>query len=148
MTACSSSSSAIEHTFDACDPVQLDAPDATDAQLASIDEATVLWNAVAVTAPSRVASSASALQIVFEPAGPATYGYYDDVASAIYINVDLSDDERAITIAHELGHAFGLVHIPPAQRLSVMNAGNLTVAPTTADAAAIQDIWGSCPVSP
>ncbi len=150
VAACSSSSSAtIAHPFDACSALELDAPGASDAELASIDEAIALWQAVDLTAPSRTAAAdAPAVTIVFEPGSPAWYGYFDDVAGAIYINTELSDDRRAITLAHELGHAFGLVHVPPAQRASVMNAGNLTVVPTDDDHTAIEAIWGSCADTP
>lgn len=148
VAACSSPSSpAIEHPFDPCAPVHLAATGATDDQLASIDDAIALWSAAGVTAPSRQPADAS-LDITFEAGAPALYGYFDDAAAAIYINLELTGHDRAITIAHELGHAFGLVHIPPGQRISVMNPGNLTIAPTSDDHAAIETIWGSCPDAP
>jgi predicted Zn-dependent protease len=47
-------------------------------------------------------------------------------------------------IAHELGHAFGLVHVSPDTRPSVMNPGNTTVAPNDGDRAALEALWGTC----
>lgn len=125
--------------FDACAPLSLSAPDATDAQLASIDAAIAAWGAVGIAAPTR-SPAAATIAVTFERAGDAFYGYYD--AGAIEINVGLGDDQRTITLAHELGHALGLAHIT--ERASVMNPGNLVVAPTADDAAAIIARWGSC----
>ena len=83
---------------------------------------------------------------MFRDGAPAIYGYYEDTTATIYINVEVSDPaERAVTIAHELGHAFGLIHIPTSVRPSVMNPGNLTVVPDGGDAAALASKWGSCP---
>ena len=38
----------------------------------------------------------------------------------------------------------GLVHIDPGSRVSVMNPGNLSTKPTSADAAQLTALWGSC----
>ena len=83
--------------------------------------------------------------IVFRPASGAFYGFYDDTTATVYVNVDLADRaQRAIVIAHELGHALGLVHVSPSTRASVMNPGNVTIAPDDGDRAALAAIWGSC----
>lgn len=63
----------------------------------------------------------------------------------IFINDDLDGQPLAVTVAHELGHAFGLVHVDPSVRASVMNPGNLSTPPTAADAAQVTGLWGACP---
>lgn len=73
------------------------------------------------------------MTVAFVSGPQADYGYYD--AGAISINDALDGDAAAIAIAHELGHSIGLVHVT--DRGSVMNPGNLTIAPTAADRAAI-----------
>jgi hypothetical protein len=103
-----------------------------------------LWAARGVTATD--AAGGDPLAVVFTPGSDAEHGYYDDASGTIYVNVDLDADPsaRAIVIAHELGHAFGLYHVAPDLRASVMNPGNLTVAPTDADAAQVAALWGAC----
>jgi hypothetical protein len=137
-------------TFDACAPLQL-VPDATatDAELGGISAALALWN---TTAGTQLASGAqppagvSSVPIHFQPAAAPMHGLYDPQAVAIFINDDLSTLPAAlsVTIAHEVGHALGLVHIPESTRASVMNPGNLTVTPNAADVATLAAIWGSC----
>jgi hypothetical protein len=59
------------------------------------------------------------------------------------VNRRLSNpSDRAITVAHELGHALGLPHIN--DRESVMNSGNLEVLPLSEDADDLRDLWGAC----
>lgn len=144
LAACGSPPSGPAFTFDPCEPVALAAPGATAEQLASVDDAIALWRtrgiaAFAVSDPPQVT-------IVFRDAAPALYGFYDDATATVYVNTALTDaSERSITIAHELGHSLALVHVPAAQRASVMNPGNLTVAPTGDDVAALAQQWGACP---
>jgi Zn-dependent peptidase ImmA (M78 family) len=78
------------------------------------------------------------------PAAPGVFGFYDDVDVKLEISDALSDDQRAIVIAHELGHAFGLVHVAATERASVMNVANLRIAPTAADQLAVAALWGDC----
>jgi hypothetical protein len=123
------------------------APAATADQLASVDDALALWKANGVAGLTR--GEASAVTIEFREAADAIYGFYDDTTATLYVNVRIADPQaRAITIAHELGHALGLVHVPADARLSVMNPGNLTTAPNPADAAALVALWGACPGAP
>ena len=87
------------------------------------------------------------ISLEFQAAAEMFHGFYDDQRGVVYINLSLEDDhQRSVTIAHELGHAFGLVHVQASERASVMNPGNLTVEPTAADAAALTALWGNCPV--
>ena len=130
--------------YDACAALELSAPDASAAELAAIDAALAAWAAVGVTAPTRAAADAT-VDVRFEPSNPALYGYYDPDTATILVITQLTDpSERAITIAHEVGHALGLVHIPTTVRSSVMNPGNLQVAPTSDDRDALVARWGAC----
>jgi hypothetical protein len=140
-------------TFDACAPLML-VPDATatDAELGGIAAALALWNGTAGTrleTGSTPPAGISTVPIHFQAAAAPLNGLYDPQAVAIFINDDLSDlpAAMAVTIAHEVGHAFGLVHIPDSTRPSVMNPGNLSVTPNAADVATLAGIWGSCPAA-
>ena len=135
--------------FDPCTPVTL-VPDATatDTQLQGVAAGAALWNA---SAASDLLSGGSAdggagptLPIHFQVAGAPFHGLYDAPSGQIYINDDLVGEELAITIAHEIGHSFGLVHIPTDVRPSLMNPANLTVLPTAADVATLAGLWGRC----
>ena len=137
-------------TFDACAPLTL-VPDAsaTDEQLAGIAAALALWNGTAGTQLQVSATpvpGASTVPIHFQAAAAPMHGLYDPQAVAIFINDDLSDlaSPMAVTIAHEVGHAFGLVHIPEGTRASVMNPGNLTTTPNAGDVADLANLWGAC----
>jgi hypothetical protein len=135
---------AIDHPFDACAPLRLDAAGATDAQLAAIDRAIDDWAAVGLRAPSRTAAAGATVRVAFVDGPPDDYGFFDGAAATIYVNRALDGEPGAITIAHELGHVFGLIHVAPAVRASVMNPGNLTTLPTTDDLGAITARWGAC----
>ena len=136
--------------FDPCTPVTL-VPDATATatQLQGVAAGAALWNASAASDLLPGGSSADggagpALPIHFQVAGAPFHGLYDAPSGQIYINDDLVGDELAITIAHEIGHSFGLVHIPTSVRPSLMNPANLTVQPTAADVATLAGVWGRC----
>lgn len=120
------------------------APSVTAEQRASIADAIALWSGAGV--PAFSIGDAPEVTVEFKSAAAAFYGFYDDTTATVYINTELTDaGQRAIVIAHELGHSLGLVHVPAATRPSLMNPGNLTVTPTAADVAALADLWGACP---
>jgi hypothetical protein len=142
-----SSESYIAH--DACARLSVTAPRATDAQASGISGALALWRDRGVAAFDPAGSAASEagpiIEIEFDDAAEAFHGIYDPDADRVLINRDLTDPATlAIVIAHELGHAFGLVHIAPADRISLMNPGNLATAPTDADQSALEALWGAC----
>jgi hypothetical protein len=82
----------------------------------------------------------------FEAAAALSHGFYDPVRGLVLVNDDLVARPLAVTIAHEVGHAFGLVHVT--NRPSVMNPGNLEVEPNASDATALADLWGRCDPAP
>jgi hypothetical protein len=89
--------------------------------------------------------AAPGLPILFERGDVYYRGTYWDSLGVISIASDqLAVEDYPLAIAHELGHAFGLLHVDPAERRSVMNVGNLEVAPTGEDAAAVRAMWPSC----
>ena len=143
------SSSGAAVTFDPCTPVAL-VPDATatEAQLAGVAAGAALWNSSAASdllpASSAGGGSGPTLPIHFQIAGAPFHGLYDAPSGQIYINDDLAGEELAITIAHEVGHSFGLVHVSSNERASLMNPANLTVLPTAADVATLAGLWGRC----
>jgi hypothetical protein len=138
--------------FDPCQPLVLVADaSASEAQTAGIQAGLALWNQAARTRLSlSVGASpaqANAVPVRFQAAAAPSHGFYDPALAMVLINTDLDNRERAIAIAHEIGHAFALIHIPGGQRSSVMNAGNLEIAPTGDDVEALAALWGACPVT-
>jgi Zn-dependent peptidase ImmA (M78 family) len=142
-------------TFDACAalPVLTD-PGLDQARAAAIAAGIAMWNDRAGTHLTIASASASAsagadpaasgLPIHFQDAAPPFHGLYDAPGGQVFINTDLSGDALAVTICHEIGHAFGLVHIPADQRSSVMNPNNLVVEPTPEDVDTLAMRWGVC----
>jgi hypothetical protein len=141
--------------FDACLPLLLAADaNASADQLAGITAALELWNTAAdtqlglpATGPTAGAASTASpplLPIHFQSAAAAFHGLYDDQDVQIFVNLDLTEHARVIAIAHEIGHAFGLVHVAPAERLSLMNSGNISVDPTADDVSELAARWGRC----
>jgi len=144
---CAGGDTSIENTHDVCQKLVLSpAADASEAELASIDAAAGLWNEAAGAHLTRDEDAlAPSVPIAFERSSLAFFGVYDDENAKLIINRAISDDrERTITIAHELGHVFGLPHIERSERLSLMNTANLTQPPTSEDVAAVFSLWGDC----
>ena len=141
----------LEIVNDVCEPTTIIAPaDATDEQLASIDGAIAMWTHLGFEHIARGDGTSlgdgQQIPIVFDDAAAFFHGLYDDENGVVYINRTLSDDsQRAITVAHELGHAFGLWHVDRSARSSVMNPNNLAVEPNDGDAAELVALWGPCP---
>lgn len=140
---------------DACAPLAITAADATPAEQAGTDGALALWRDHGVSAfdaapagalgAAPAVAPAAAIDIEFADAAAAFHGVYDPAADRVLINRDLADPATiAIVVAHELGHVFGLVHISPTARLSLMNPGNLATPPTEADQQAVEALWGRC----
>ncbi len=131
--------------FDACAalPLVLD-PGVSDAQSAGITAAIALWNDRAGTHLTLTGDQGTpGLPIHFQTAAPPFHGLYEP-SGQVFINTDLSGAPLVVTIAHEIGHAFGLVHVPAGQRASVMNPNNLVVEPTAEDIDTLALRWGVC----
>jgi hypothetical protein len=143
-SACSQPDTTIDRVFDPCSPLALELVDATDAQRASTGEGIAMWNTLLgaqLTLDEQ--SDAPRVPVHFDDAGANFHGYYDDERGIVYINNDIADDRaRAITLAHELGHAFGLLH--EEERVSVMNSGNQKIEPNEGDEDALVRLWGQC----
>ena len=141
LAACGGTSDpTIDVTHDPCAPLALVSAAPTAAQQAGLADAQTLWRDHG--APAIGLRAGATLEVKFDDAAPAFHGLYSD--GLIYINRDITDRSTlSIVIAHELGHAFGLLHI--SGRDSVMNAGNLSIVPNDADREALSALWGTCP---
>lgn len=135
--------------FDPCAPLALVLDAAVTAEQRSGTRAAIaLWNdrasaRLSVTDQSiDDMSGEPALPVHFQPAAAPSHGFYDPGAGNVLINDDLTAHPLAVTLAHELGHAFGLAHV--SDRSSVMRAGNLDIEPNDADIAALAGLWGRC----
>jgi hypothetical protein len=134
--------------FDPCQPLLLmPDPGATSAERDGIAAGAALWNAIVgaqLTVAGADALPDPSLPIHFQTAAAAFHGFYDASNGQVFINTDLGGNAQAVTIAHEIGHAFGLAHVPAGQRASVMNPGNLNIEPNADDAGTLALRWGAC----
>lgn len=136
----------IDVVFDPC-VTRVAAIDATADEVASVDRALALWNEAAglVLARDGVPASDTVIEVHFQPSLPAFFGVYDDEVGEIVVNRNIEDaGQRTLTIAHELGHAFGLAHVPVERRVSLMNPGAQHVPPTDEDVRQLRATWGDC----
>jgi hypothetical protein len=142
LAACGGTSDGeLARTFDPCAPIAITV-DGSVEEASGVDGGLALWRTSGVTGFD-AATGGDALAIRFQDAAPAFHGFYDDTAGIVYINHDVTDPgELAIVVAHELGHAFGLLHVQ--DRVSLMNPGNLATPPTDDDRAALVALWGAC----
>lgn len=143
----------IEPTLDPCQmAVLVPVGELTAAEQRGIDRAIDMWRAVGLEGLTRGSvdghQEARRLELTFEQAAPFSFGFYDEAAGRVYINASFRDDHaRAITIAHEIGHAYGLPHVGREARTSLMNEANLQQPPTLEDRAALQELRGVCPAA-
>jgi hypothetical protein len=131
-------------TFDPCAPLVLTAADdASAAERESLDDAVALWRAMLGAKVTTIdVAGAPRMLVAFRDAPLAFLGIYEP--AGIAVNRGLTDPSaRAVVLAHELGHVFGLSHVD--DTASVMRPGNLSVPPGARDAAALAAIWGECP---
>lgn len=136
----------LDVVFDVCEPFVVSAPDADTVQRAGIERALELWREQGVAAGTMTPrDGAPVLEVRFADASPVFHGIYEDEEGVVYINRRLDDLEPlTIVVSHELGHAFGLWHVSSDERDSVMNPGNLDIAPTNDDGLALTELWGPC----
>jgi hypothetical protein len=144
--SCSGDVQRFELLFDPCVPLSLEPePEATDAQLAIIEDALALWDDVFPHAATLdEVPGARRLPVLFRD-DIWYYGRFHDGRGHLEVATWLEDPEvMAIVLAHELGHAFNLYHVDSSDRDSVMNRGNLDVAPTREDGDELVGLWGDC----
>lgn len=139
----------IDIVFDPCEPLVLETENASSEEEQRVADAIELWNSRAGSMLTLdEVEHAPLLPVVFDDAPAAFNGHYDDEEAVVYINHDLSGHETSVTVAHELGHAFGLYHVNEDERTSVMNHGNVVHEPNDGDVDELEGLWGACGSEP
>jgi hypothetical protein len=135
--------------FDPCAPTLLSLPtDSSQAQRDSATAALALWQTaggppLGVLPAGHDSAPQQVLPVGFQAAAPLFYGLYRPTQGDILINSELVQPQAlAITIAHEIGHAFGLAHVT--DHNSLMNPGNLKIPPGADEARLIFQRSDSC----
>lgn len=134
-------------TYDPCAPLVVEPQNELRAEeLAAVDDALEMWNQAGPLKLTRQPiADAPRLRVRFEKGAPFVNGYYSDETGEVTINRNLADHrERTITLAHEMGHAFGLRHVARSKRRSLMNSGNLQTMVTDSDVEHVLSRWESC----
>jgi hypothetical protein len=137
----------IERVFNPCEPLVIEPhPSLSEDEVASVEVGLQYWNDAADLELTTDASAGGAhIRVRFKDGAAFVHGLYDDESAELIINRNLSGERsRAVTLAHEIGHAFGLYHVDPDKRRSLMNPGNLDTAPTSEDVAALMALWDQC----
>lgn len=148
-SACGAQDDDITLTFEPCEPLVLEpAANASLEERQSIEDAAEMWNLYGTRislADAEEEEEAETIPIEFEDAAPMFFGVYRDEMGDVVINDNIDGRyKRAIVVAHELGHAFGLEHVEHNERPSVMVPGNADVGPTDSDANVLQQMWPNC----
>ncbi len=147
IAACSSNDD-VDTVYDPCSPLAIAVVgESGAAEVAGIEGAIAAWNHVLPTQITIgvMPGAADVLPIRFESGDTFYRAIYWDAFGEISVSRDrLAPEDYALAIAHEMGHAFGLLHVDKSERASVMNVGNLEIEPNDEDAAAVRALWDAC----